>query len=356
MPSEQTKTILIVDDVPAIRALFTRYLKVDGYETVEAESGEEALKLASESQFDGILLDLNMPGIDGIETCRRLRALNGYTVTPILVVTSTDKTATLSAAFEAGCDDFILKPINHVVLGARLKAHIHRAELYYKHERIRDVLNRYVSPRTQQMLEQFAHTGKTVPPQKRELCVLFTDIRGYTQLAQQIEPEELFTLISEHLAHQAELVYRYGGYVDKYAGDGITAIFEGADMEQRSCLCAQDIIAHAQDLIVKKQNHLFAVSCGLSKGPAVIGNIGSQEHMDYTVVGETVNLAARLCGSAGPISIIVTDAIHGVAKDDPRFLFLPREDIKIKGFEKPVSIYELTPSIHLQSGTVPGKD
>ncbi|NIP43715.1 MAG: hypothetical protein GWO08_18605, partial [Gammaproteobacteria bacterium] len=94
-----------------------------------------------------------------------------------------------------GCDDFITKPISPVVLRARLKAHIHRAELYHQHAHLRDVLNRYVSPKTQRMIEQYAESGKTLLPEKRELCVLFTDIRGFTQLAQQIEPEQLFNLI-----------------------------------------------------------------------------------------------------------------------------------------------------------------
>ena len=107
METEKNKKILIIDDVSSIRALFARFLKLDGYETVEAESGEEALKLAQEIRFDGILLDLNMPGIDGLETCRKLRALKGYKITPILVVTSNDKTSILSDAFDAGCDDFI---------------------------------------------------------------------------------------------------------------------------------------------------------------------------------------------------------------------------------------------------------
>ncbi|MGD8408338.1 MAG: response regulator [Thiohalophilus sp.] len=344
METEKNKKILIIDDVSSIRALFARFLKMDGYETVEAGTGEDALKLAQETRFDGILLDLNMPGIDGLETCRKLRALKGYKITPILVVTSSDKTSILSDAFEAGCDDFITKPINHVVLCARLKGHIQRAEFHYQNEHMREQLNRYVSPKTQHMIEQYA--GELPHPEKREVCVMFTDIRGFTQLAHQIDPEELFNLISEHLGRQAELVYQYDGYVDNFSGDGITAVFEGDDMETRSCLCAQEVIAHAQEQIIKKQNHLFAVSCGLSKGMAVIGNIGSSKHLNYTLVGETVNLAARLSGCGGPISIIVNENIHDAVKQDSRFLFLPMEEIVIKGFERPLNIYELTPSIH----------
>lgn len=349
MYSKQRQTILIIEDVPAMRDLFSRYLKRDDYAVVEAAGGEEALKLAGESEFDGILLDINMPGIDGLETCRRLRGLKEYQFRPILIITSSDDNATLSEAFEAGCDDYITKPVSQIVLRARLKAHLQRAELYYQRERMQEALNHYVSPKIHSLIEKNVGSDELPASEKREICILFTDTRGFTQLAQQFEPEELFKLLSEHLARQAELVYQYGGYVDKYSGDGITAVFEGKEMEQRSCLCAQDIIAHAQDLIIKKQNHLFAVSCGLSKGEAVFGNIGTSEHLNYTVVGATVNLAARLCGCAGPISIIVTENIYTAAREDPRFLFLPREDIKIKGFDNPVIIYELTPFVHSQN-------
>ena len=88
------------------------------------------------------------------------------------------------------------------------------------------------------------------------------------------------------------------------------------------------------------------MSCGISKGLVVFGDIGSPDHLNYTVIGATVNLAARLCGCAGPVSIIVTENIYETARDEQGFLFLPREDIKIKGLEKPVTIYELTPLLH----------
>ena len=342
MQRQHHNTILIVDDQSTTRVLLRLYLQSDGYDVVEAETGEEAIRLAEASTFAGILLDLGMPGIDGIETCRRLRSVAQHKVTPILIVTAAAENEGLQDAFEAGCDDFIVKPINPIVLRARLKGHIKRTELYYQLERVRKSLNRYISPRTQKMVEQYAGTGRFPPPEKSELCVLFTDIRGFTQLSHQIEPEQLITLLSQHLAYQVELVYQYGGYVDKYAGDGIMAVFEGQDMAARSCRCALDIIAHAQDLVSRQERHLFAVGCGLSKGLAVIGNIGSPEHLDYSVVGETVNLSARLCGYAGPMSIVVSESIYSETKDDVRLHFLPGQDINIKGFEQPVSMHELT--------------
>ena len=345
MQPQRHNTILIVDDQQTTRILLRQVLNTYGYETIEAASGEEAIRFAEDANFGGILLDLKMPGIDGIQTCRRLRALAQHKVTPILIITAMDEEVALADAFEAGCDDFIVKPINPIVLRARLKAHINRTDLYYQLEQVRKTLNRYISPRTQKMVEQYAGTGQYPPPEKNELCVLFTDIRGFTQLAQHIEPEYLFTLLSQHLAYQVELVYQYGGYVDKYAGDGIMAIFDGPEMAERGCLCALDIIAHAQELVSQEAGHLFAVGCGLDKGMAVIGNIGSPEHLDYSVVGETVNLAARLCGYAGPMTVVVSESIHSETKSNTRLHFSARQDIEIKGFEQPISVYGLTPAV-----------
>jgi class 3 adenylate cyclase len=324
--------------------MFKRYLERDGYKTVLANSGEQALEMATNADFAGILLDLNMPGIDGIETCHRLRALENHSITPILIVTATDESVALSRAFKAGCDDFIVKPINRIVLNARLKTHIQRTELFYQLEKVRKTLNRYISSRTQKIVEEYAGTGDYPRPEEKELCMLFTDIRGFTQLSHQIEPVQLFKLLSEHLAYQVDLVYQYGGYVDKYAGDGIMAIFDGSHMASRACLCALDIISHAKALASNEENHLFAVGCGLSKGQAVIGNIGSPEHLDYSVVGETVNLAARLCGYAGPMSAVISETVHDEIKQDPRFKFSPPHKIEIKGFEELITVTEMSPS------------
>lgn len=345
MQQLQPKTILIVDDQAMTRMLIKQFLKRDDYQAVEAASGEEAIRLASNSKFEGILLDLQMSGIDGIETCRQIRLLPQHNVTPVLIVTATDQDEALSDAFEAGCDDFIVKPINPIVLRARLKGHIQRTELYYQLERVRKSLNRYVSPRTQKMVEQYAGSGQYPPPEKRELCTLFTDIRDFTQLSQHIEPEHLFTLLSEHLAYQVDLVYQYGGYIDKYAGDGVMAIFEGQDMAERSCRCALDIIDHAQGIAVQDASHHFAVGCGLDMGQAVIGNIGSPEHLDYSVVGETVNLAARLCGHADPMSVVISHSIYSEIKDDEHFRFSTGREIDIKGFEQQIIIHELKISL-----------
>lgn len=343
MGSVPHKTVLIVDDQYTARRVLRRMLERAGYRVVEAESGERALELAAASSVDALVLDLKMPGIGGIETCRRLRATRPYKVTPVLAVTSMDEHQALADAFAAGCDDFIPKPIEALVLETRLHSHLQRAELYYQLERVRHNLNRYLSPRTREMAERYSGSGVLPAPQRVDVCVLFTDIRGFTQLSQDIEAERLFSLLSSQLAAQVELVYSHGGYVDKYAGDGIMAVFEGEDRTLRGCVCALDIVAQAYQVGVAAHEQLFAVGCGVHQGPAVIGNIGSPEHLDYSVIGESINLAARLCGFADPMSIIASDSVQQVLQGEPRLCFCEPRSVAVKGFRKPVSVFELQP-------------
>ena len=341
MVSAQPKTVLIVDDQSTARGVLRRMLERAGYRVREAESGEQALAQAAAGAVDALVLDLKMPGIGGIEACRRLRATQRHRITPILVVTALDERQALTAAFAAGCDDFIPKPIEPVVLEARLHSHLQRAELYFQLERVRSSLNRYLSPRTRQIAEQYSESGVVPAPQQVDVCVLFTDIRGFTQLSQNIEAERLFALLSGQLAAQVELVYRHGGYVDKYAGDGIMAVFEGEGRAVRGCLCALDIIAQARQVSSKAGERLVAVGCGMHQGPAVIGNIGSPEHLDYSVIGESVNLAARLCGFAEPMSIIVSDSVRHAVQGDSRLRFDHPRSVVVKGFRQAVAVSEL---------------
>jgi adenylate cyclase len=341
MVSAQPKTVLIVDDQSTARGVLRRMLERAGYRVMEAESGERALALAAAGAVDALVLDLKMPGIGGIETCRRLRATQRHRITPILVVTALDERQVLTAAFAAGCDDFIPKPIEPVVLEARLHSHLQRAELYFQLERVRSSLNRYLSPRTRQIAEQYSEGGGVPAPQQVDVCVLFTDIRGFTQLSQDIAAERLFALLSGQLAAQVDLVYRHGGYVDKYAGDGIMAVFEGAGRAVRGCLCALDIIEQARQASSEAGERLVAVGCGMHQGPAVIGNIGSPEHLDYSVIGESVNLAARLCGFAEPMSIIVSDSVQCAVQGDSQLRFDHPRSVVVKGFREPVAVSEL---------------
>lgn len=336
------KKILVVDDLVTVRRVVHGVLAQNGAQVLEADCAEQAIQIANEDYVDAFLLDIQLPATNGIELCRAIRAMDRYRNTPIIFVTAMDERRTLQQALEAGGDDFIPKPIYPVILRARLSNLFQKTEYLRQIELISLSLHRYVSPRTEEMARIYAKTGVLPPPREHEVCVLFTDVRGFTELSQQLQPDVLFQVLSEHLAAQVSLVYTHGGYVDKFAGDGMMAVFDGEGMALKSCLCALDILEFSRDRIEQQGGKIHQLGMGIHRGHAMIGNLGSSEHLDYTLVGRTVNLAARLCGAADRLSIVVSQTVRDAIAEDPRVQFSRKRGAIMRGFEDPVLIYDLT--------------
>lgn len=333
---------MVVDDLATIRKLVYGFLKQDGARVLEAECAEEALRLASECAVDGFLLDVNLGGTSGIDLCRTIRSNDKYRSTPIIFVTALDERLALQDALDAGGDDFIHKPIHPAILRARLNSLLQKTAYLRQVELMGLSLHRYVCPRTEQIARAYATTGILPAPERHEVCVLFTDVRGFTELSQELDLEALFRALSEHLAAQVSLVYKYGGYVDKFSGDGMMAVFDGEDMALKSCLCALDILEFAHSRIQQQGARIHQLGMGIHKGEAIIGNLGSNEHLDYTLVGKTVNLAARLCGVADRLSIVVSHEVREALDGDQRVNFSPVRAAMVRGFNRPVQIFELS--------------
>jgi adenylate cyclase len=277
----------------------------------------------------------------GIELCKRLRAMERFKLTPIMFVTASGEDLNVSEAFAAGCDDFVEKPFNHLILRARLKGRLERMKYFHLVERTRETLQRYLSVRTLQMVETAARTGVIPSPEERDLAICFTDIRGFTAYSEDTEPARLFDVLSSHLSDQVTLVHQHGGYVDKFGGDGIMAIFDSDKMVLESCLCALDIIEQGK---TRSGSSSLPLGIGIHRGRATIGNIGSPEHLDYSAIGTAVNLAARLCGQAAPGSIAVSKAVHDAVAGDPRLRFHSERRVSIKGLKDPITVFSLSPS------------
>ena len=334
------KTVLVVDDTAVMRVLVSDILSSVGVTILEAESGEQAMQRARENTIDAFLLDVRMGDMNGIELCRALRSMDAYRNTPIVFITAVDQREVLQWALEAGADDFIQKPLHAMVLRRRLGNLLQKAAYIRQAESMSHSLRRYVSPRTEQMARTYATTGALPAPRQQEVCVLFTDARGFTEMSQELEPEAVFEILSRHLAAQAELVYRHGGYVDKYSGDGIMAVFDGAGMARKCCRCALDILDRSRELADLKGPGGIRFGIGIHQGYAMVGNLGSSEHLDYTIVGKTVNLAARLCGLANQ-SVVVSQVVRTAAADPPEFVFQSERPVTIRGVRDPVTVYDL---------------
>jgi adenylate cyclase len=336
-------TVLVTDDSANTRRILALMLERAGFHVEQAESGERTLEMARSRVFNAFLLDLRMPGMGGIEVCRRLRAQHTYRMTPILIVTAVEEKDKLTEAFEAGCDDYIAKPANPVVLEARLRGHLQKLQYLNQLERLRLNLNRYVSPRTLEMVEAFTLGGTLPPPAERLMCILFSDIRGFTALSQAMEPGILFDMVSHQLGAQVRLVYQHGGYIDKFGGDGLMAVFDRDDMARAACRCALAIMDESMRQADETTAHVLRPSIGVHLGNALIGNIGSNEHLDYSVIGESVNLAARLCGLAEPMTILVSRAVRDAVLNDPHLRFQEEREELVRGFREVVRIFTLRP-------------
>ena len=332
-------TIGVVNDDPSIQQILKSFLETEGYRVVMSAHCEDAVTLARSKRFDAFLIDVEVDGGSGIELCRVIRSIETHKRTPIICFTDQDNPDVLPKAFDAGADDFIAKPINFVSLLARLKLQLQKTDYFLKLERARQMLRRYLSPRVANIAEEYSETGKVPPPQERLVAICFTDIRGFTALSETMDPSQLFKSVSGYLQRQVELVYRYGGYVDKFNGDGIMAVFDGDDMAVKSCFCALSIMKDASRSNPGEEK--FPIGIGIHAGRVMMGNIGSPDHLDYSVIGSAVNLAARLCGYAQPETIIVSSSVRDAVRSTDGLIFVDPREVHIRGVSGPVQIFRL---------------
>src|ERR1051326_3362706 len=207
------RTVLLAEHDSASRNSLYQMLETEGYDVVQAESGEQALALATALQIDIFLIGIEMPRMSGIVLCQEFRNIQQYRETPIILLTGNSTDAVLNSTLAVGADDFIQKPYTPITVRARLKLHVQRLEYSQRLERIRRLLKQYLSKRTLDAIETSA-TGALPLPEERDLAICFTDIRGFTAFSEETEPTRLFSLVSELLADQVNTIHDYGGYVD----------------------------------------------------------------------------------------------------------------------------------------------
>ncbi|KAB7627307.1 adenylate/guanylate cyclase domain-containing protein [Alkalilimnicola sp. S0819] len=333
--------VLVADADARARQVMRRVLETADYQVEEAENVAQVRARVARLTPDAFVLDARLPGGGGVELCQWLRDQAAFRVTPVLLVSGEEDRALMRRAFAAGCDDFTRKPLEPMLLYARLRSLLTRQNYFRQLEQVREKLARYVSPRVRQVIERRCADGAALQPEEREVCILFSDIRDFTALSQRIPAASLFAAVSAHLGAQVEIVYRHRGYVDKFSGDGIMAVFDGPNMVEDACRCALAIQAMSAAMPPVAEGLRVPLGIGIHLGPVVVGNIGSGEHLDYTVIGNSVNLAARLCGYAQPMNIVVSEAVRAQVAECPGFLFTEPRATRIRGLSEPMVLYSL---------------
>ena len=303
--------ILAVDDEPANLALLRKLLTRQGYDVVEAVDGLSALRAIAEHEPDLVCLDVMMPGLDGIEVCQRLRRQPEHAGLPILLLTALNRTEDKARGLEAGANDFLSKPFDESELSARLRSLLRTKALQ---DRLADLLGRYVSESVaaEALRDPFA---VSLGGDRRHVSTLFADVRGYTAVAAEHAPEETLDLLNRYLTVVSDAVENHGGTVADLLGDGVFAFFGAPVMHskdpERAVRAALAVQAAVMDLEIPKMPGIrLQAGIGITSGEVIAGNIGSERRMHYAVVGDSVNVAARLEAAAGPGQILVDEPTH----------------------------------------------
>jgi adenylate cyclase len=301
--------ILAVDDEPdfelLIRQRFRRQIREDEFEFRFAHHGEEALTaLALEPDIDLMLLDINMPVMDGLTVLSELRERQSGV--RAIIVSAYGDMANLRTAMNRGAFDFVTKPVNLTDLEITVRKALDSIakmremdRLRIAAERARNNLSRYFSPN---IVELLASQDEPLGAVRREtVAVLFADIVGFTRMAEAMPPEEALAMLREFHSRMTAQIFACGGTVDKYIGDGIFAVFgvptASAGDAANALACAGKMLGALErwnDEREESAEARLAIGIGLNYGPAVLGDIGSEHSMSFTVVGDTVNTAARL--------------------------------------------------------------
>jgi class 3 adenylate cyclase len=307
--------ILAVDDEPANLALLQKLLRHQGYDVVEAFDGASALEAVTEHDPDLVCLDVMMPGIDGVEVCQRLRRQPEHAGLPILLLTALNRPEDKARGLEAGANDFLSKPFDEIELAARLRSLLRTKALQ---DRLADLLGRYVSENVaaEALRDPFA---VSLGGDRRYVTTLFADLRGYTAIAAEQAPEQTLDLLNRYLTAVSDVIQAQDGTVADLLGDGVFAFFgapvmhsNDAERAVRAGLALQDVVTRLE--IPSMPGIRLQTGVGISTGEVIAGNVGSERRMHYAVVGDSVNVAARLQVAAGPGQILVDESTHALVE------------------------------------------
>lgn len=291
----ETAKLLLVEDNRVNRLLLTRLVDQLGHRVVAVENGRQALERLENERFDLILLDIEMPELDGFGLLELLVKEPRYRDIPVIVTSGLDGVANVVRCVELGAEDYLHKPVNPVLLRARLSASLEKKRL---RDEQRELVRRFATAEVAQDVERsgFALGGRSL-----RASVMFCDIRGFTTLAEAQSPEDTIELLNSYYMLMFDPINAHGGVVNQMIGDGLMALF-GAPLTlpgHGGCAvrAAREMIAMAAQFSTEQTSQgkpAVRIGIGIATGDVVAGYTGTRERATYTCVGDTVNQAARL--------------------------------------------------------------
>jgi adenylate cyclase len=287
-----------------------------GHEAIEGPDGEAGLALARATPPpDLILLDVNMPGMDGFQVCKILKTDPATQAIPVIFLTSNDESEDRIRGLNIGADDYLTKPFAIRELSARIDKRLQARQetkmLLGQQAVIRQTFERFVAPQVVEIMLRDPSRVK-LGGDMQQITVMFTDLEGFTRLSEETPPDELLRVLNRYHELVSRVVRQHGGMVNKFMGDGVMVLFNTPVPQEnhaRSAVDAALAIRAALPALHEEFEPRFRlkINCGIHTGPAIVGNVGTAHFMDYTALGDTVNLAARLQDIARGNQILISD-------------------------------------------------
>lgn len=367
-------SVLVVDDDPVNRGLLNHVLGQEGHDVIAVADGPQALDALEHNRVDLVLLDIRMPGLDGHEVCRRIRANPVTQRLPVVMITAEGPQEKLTA-LEAGADDFVLKPFDRHELLARVRSLLRikryhdtieaqASELTFQAAELAS-WNATLEERVEQQVTELESLGrlrrflsaqvadlvvdsgneKILEPHRRHIAVFFGDLRGFTAFSETAEPEELIGVLRDFHQAVGAVLTRFEATVGYFAGDSIMAYFNDPlpcpDPEAQAVETAVAIRAAMEGPIARwcKFGHDLGLGIGVAAGYATLGMVGFEGRFEYTALGTVVNTAARLCAEARSGQILISQKVYAAADD-----LLEVEavgELALKGLSKPIPVYNV---------------
>jgi adenylate cyclase len=370
-----TPLVLVADDNPMNVDIIHARLTARGYEVVTAGDGLAALQAAREQHPDLLLLDIMMPGMDGLEVCRQIKSDRDMPFTPIILVTAKADTRDIIAGLEAGADEYLPKPVDQGALVARVRSMLRIKELHDQvqaqsvvlgeqaselatwnrtlEERVRTQvdelermsrLKRFLSPQIAEAIIA-SDAESTLEVHRRQIAVLFCDLRGFTSFADGVEPEEVMSVLGDYHQTVGELIDAFEGTYGPFGGDGLMVFFgdpiprdDAADRSVRLALAMRDRMS-ARVAAWRKLGHDLGFGVGMALGYATLGRMGFQGRYDYGAIGSVVNLASRLCAEAADGHILVNQRLYATIEGLVEVETVG--ELALKGIVRPVAAYNV---------------
>jgi adenylate cyclase len=356
MPSK----ILIVDDEPFNLDLLEQELADYDYAIERASDGVEAVEKTETFRPDVILLDYMMPKMNGLEVVKRLRASEQHKAIPVILLTAKATQEDKIAGLDAGADDYVTKPFDSFELLARVRAMLRIKQM---HDTL-DEWNRTLADKVKQQvgeLERMARLKRYLSPQiaekilddddnlfkthRREITIVFLDLRGFTAFSDNSEPEEVMDFLRHYHAEMGKLVFKFDGTLERFVGDGIVVIFNDPipceDHVNKAARMAVEMRDRVKELRTawRKRGYDLDLGVGFAAGYTTLGTIGFEGRMDYGTVGNLPNLAARLCAEAKGGQILTDQKTMSRLED--AFDAEPIQELNLKGINRPVVAFNV---------------